>query len=197
MNRKSSLRTGLAALVLAVAAGCSAQYAGPPSVGAGGRSTPSPLATRAVPSPMSEPKPVSFGQKYRFANGLVMSVTGIAHGKLGEFPATDDPKAKKGDPYTVITITLHNDGAKTVECVLNGTVFYGKDQRRAYRFDVHGGVPYPTDATSTPTIAAGETAPPHDMGFLIPVADRGQVRLQVTIDAGLEQTAYFAGSIAD
>jgi hypothetical protein len=189
MNRKSYLRSGLTALVLALLAGCSgAQSAGSPNVGPDGSSAPS-VSAASTPDATAEPRSVSFTERYRLDNGLVMSVTGITHGELGEFPVTDDPNAKKGDPYTVITISLHNGGAKTIDALLNGTVLYGKDQKQAYRHDLG-------DIGSTPTIQPGETAA-CDMGFLIPVADRGQVQLKVTVDIGQHEAAHFAGSIED
>ena len=190
MNRRSCLRSGFTALVLAFVAGCSsAQSAGSPNVGNAGSSSPSASAASA-PVATAEPRPVPFTEKYRFDNGLVMSVTGISHGELGEFPNTDDPNAKKGDPYTVITISLHNGGARTVEALLNGTVLYGKAQKQADRLGLD-------DSGSMPTIQPGETAPPYDMGFLIPLADRGQVQLKVTVDIGENEAAHFAGSITE
>ena len=188
MNSRSYLRSGLTALLLAFLAGCSgAQSAGSSNVGPDGSSAPS-VSAASTPDATAEPRSVSFTEKYRLDNGLVMSVTGITHGELSEFPVTDDPNAKKGDPYTVITISLHNGGAKTVEALLNGTVLYGKDQKQAYRQNLD-------DIGSTPTIQPGETAP-YDMGFLIPVADRGQVQLKVTVDIGEHEAAHFAGSVA-
>ena len=190
MNIRSYLRSGLTALVLAFLAGCSgAQSAGSPNVGPDGSSAPS-VSAASTPVATGVPRSVSFTEKYRLDNGLVISVTGITHGELGEFPETDDPNAKKGDSYTVITISLHNGGAETVEAVLNGTVLYGKDQKQAYRLALD-------DTGSTPTIQPGETAHLYDMGFLIPVADRGQVQLKVTVDIGQHEAAHFAGSIRD
>ena len=190
MHSKSYLRAGLTALLLAFVAGCSsAQSAGSPNVGTAGSGAPSASAAR-TPVATAEPRPIPFTAKYRFDNGLVMSVSGISHGELGEFPDTDDPNAQKGDPYTVITISLHNGGTRTVEALLNGTLLYGKAQKQAYRLALD-------DSGSTPTIQPGETASPYDMGFLIAVADRGQVQLKVTVDIGQHEAAYFAGSITD
>jgi hypothetical protein len=177
-------------LVLAFVAGCgSAQSAGSPNAGTDGSSAPSASAA-STPVATAEPKSVSFKEKYHYADGLVLSVTGISHGVLGEFENTDDPNAKKGDTYTVITISLHNGSAKTVEAVLGGTVLYGKNQKQAYRLSVE-------ETGDTQTIQPGETGRSYDMGFLIPVADRGQVQLEVTVDIGQHEAAHFAGSIAD
>src|SRR4051794_4240493 len=102
MNRGSCLRTWLSALVLAFVAGCSsAQPAGSPDVRTDGSSAPS-VSAATTPVATAAPRSVGFTEKYRLDHGLVMSVAGITHGELDEFPNTDDPNAKKGDPYTVI-----------------------------------------------------------------------------------------------
>lgn len=132
---------------------------------------------------------VSFTKTYRYADGITVAVTGIAHGRLGPLPSTDNPDAKEGDPYTVLSVTVHNLTAKRFETLIQGTMRYGKDRTAAYRLGLD-------DSAGTVALAPGETSHPYDMGFLLPVEARDDVDLELYVDSGRHGPAAFTGSIA-
>ena len=132
-------------------------------------------------------KAVSFSRNYRYPDGTTVAITGIAHGQLGLFPTTDDPNAKEGDPYTVLSVTVHNLTAKSLEVLIAGTLRHGKD-KTADRFWV--------EEDAIRTLAPGETYDSYDMGFLLPVEARDDVDLELYVDAGQHGPAQFTGSIS-
>ena len=72
-------------------------------------------------STVAAPKPVPFTPNYRYPDGLELAITQITHAKLDGFRATDDPNAKPGDPYTIVTVTLRNGSHHEVEAAFVGT----------------------------------------------------------------------------
>jgi hypothetical protein len=118
-----------------------------------------------------------------------VAITGVAHGQLGPFPITDNPEAKEGDPYTVLSVTVHNLTAKSFEVLFQGALRFGNDKGKAYQMGLD-------DAGCVVTLAPGETSYPCDMGFLLPVEARDAVDLEIHIDGGQHGPAAFTGSIA-
>ena len=130
-----------------------------------------------------------FTESHRYADGLAVTVTDIAHGTLDEMPQTDDPLTKLGDPYTVLTVTLHNGAPHTFEVWFIGRVSYGRDRRQAGRFATRA----ISDVHSAQVVAPGETSYPYDLGFLLPTEARGDLVFELTIDRGEHEPAIFAG----
>jgi len=140
-------------------------------------------------SPVSvEQPPVPLTKPFRYPDGLEVEVVGIQHGQLGDFPSTDDPNAKKGDPYTVVTVALRNRSADVIDTVLLGDLRYGPEKTRAYRIAME-------DNGGMQSLEPDQASVPYDMGFLVPVSKRHDVVLEVSIELGSRQPARFAGSL--
>lgn len=159
----------------------------------------SPGANPATSGPAAEPaaatppsvtvETVGFDDAYRYPDGIEVTLTAIAHGELAPFPATEDPDAKEGDPYTVVSASVRNGTAEKFELLVGATLRYGKDRTVAYRLGLD-------DSNGKRILAPGEDSNPYDMGFLVPVADRDDVVLELQIDNGQHPPVVFAGSIA-
>jgi hypothetical protein len=159
------------------------------------RSDSPPVSAEKIANSPSSPvaaqqTPVSLSQPFRYPDGLEVKVTGIQHGQLGVVPETDDPNAKEGDPYTVITVTLRNQGSSVIDAVLMGELRYGPEKTPAFRLGMH-------DDNAIQQLKPGQTSYPYDMGFLVPVDRRDDVNLQVNIDLGPHQPALFAGALPE
>lgn len=191
MNCRSCLGTGLAVLTLVLAAACTHQAASSPPDPSHAASSASPIS--APPTPIATPTPtgraVSFDKQYRYPDGLSVAVVEIAHAELPDFVATEDPNAKKGDPYTIVTVKIHNGSDKEIAPLVVASLFYGTDQKRAARVEFDSYL-------DGPVIEPGGSAPLFDMAYLIPVDERDQVRLEFALNTGEHEAAQFTGSVA-
>jgi hypothetical protein len=138
---------------------------------------------------MVAPKPVPLSPNYRYPDGLELTITQITHAKLDGFRATDDPNAKPGDPYTIVTVTLRNGTHHEVEAAFVGQLRYGPRKLTAHRVNLNDSV------FVVASLSPGERSSPYDMGFLVPADGQRDVILQVTVDLGRHQPATFAGSL--
>jgi hypothetical protein len=176
-------RTLVCAALLAILGACSSPIqSSSPEPTTSGSSSVSPKAADA------SPKAVSFSKSYRYPDGITVAITGVAHGQLGAGQPTNAPDAKEGDPYTVLTVTVHNGTAKSFDALIQGTLRYGNDKTVAYQMGLD-------DIGGVVTLAPGQTSHPYDIGFLLPVEARDNVDLEIPIDAGQHGPAAFTGSI--
>jgi len=161
-------------------------------VGFGNDAAPTEARTSEV-SPSSTtvaaPKPVPLTPNYRYPDGLELTITQITHAKLDGFHATDDPNAKPGDPYTIVTVSLRNGTHHEVEAAFVGQLRYGPRKLTAHRVNLNDNV------GGVASLSPGEMSSPYDMGFLVPADAQRDVILQVTVDLGRHQPATFAGSL--
>jgi hypothetical protein len=161
-------------------------------VGFGNDAAPTEARTSEV-SPSSTtvaaPKPVPLTPNYRYPDGLELTITQITHAKLDGFHATDDPNAKTGDPYTIVTVSLRNGTHHEVEAAFQGQLRYGPRKLPAHRVNLNDSV------FVVASLSPGEKSSLYDMGFLVPADGRRDVILQVIVDLGRHQPATFAGSL--
>lgn len=100
---------------------------------------------------------------------------------------TTDETAKEGDPYTILTVRIHNGSTKELELVPTATLAYGPDRKAA------GEVTLESQPGGMEILQPGEAAS-HDWGFVVPDEFLGDVVFEVAV--GLEHDkAVFAGSI--
>jgi hypothetical protein len=184
MNRGVRARTFVCVALLAILGACSS-----PAQSSSPEPNTSESSSATAKAADASPKAVSFSESYRYPDGITVAIAAVTHGKLEPFPATDDPNAKEGDPWTILSVTVHNATAKSFEMLLQGTMRYGKDKSKAYEMGLD-------DVNSNATLAPGETSYPYDMGFLLPVEARDAVDLEIQIDYGQHGPAVFTGSIA-
>lgn len=88
----------------------------------------------------------------------------------------------------MVSVSVRNITAAKFELIFIATLHYGKDQEVAYRL-------VRDESNGNLILAPGEESNPYDMGFLLPVADRDDVVLELQID-GQHPPVTFAGSIA-
>ena len=139
------------------------------------------------PSPSSSVRTVGFNQTYSFENGLTVKILKIRSAKLGPFQPTDDPNAKEGDPYTIISTRIGNGSPAEVELVITSRVTFGPE------------------ATEAPQVAVDEEfdlinlkpkeAQDYSFGFIIPAEFQDQVAMEMTMTIDPLRTAVFSGSI--
>jgi hypothetical protein len=102
--------------------------------------------------------------------------------------STEDPEAKEGDPYFIMTLTWDNRSKTEIEINPVVTVRIGAEGRLAARV-VDGSVE--RDQLNVP---AGETDQ-YDVAFLIPEVDRSQVVVEITDPVDPSRNVAFSGSI--
>ena len=151
----------------------------------------SPIPGGWAQPPVGSRGPISFRESYTYPDGVVLKVTEASSGLLTEVPYSEDPSAQIGDPYTVITVELHNGSVHTLDAWLIGRVSYGPHRRPASRFATRT----VTDLGSVQLIAPGETAHPYSLGFLIPADAHDDVEFTLSVDPGKHRKAVFAGSL--
>ena len=193
MSCRRSVGAGLAVLTLALATACANQAASSPPEPSQSASSasPTPAQPTPIPTPTATPagRAVSLDKQYRYPDGLSVAVVEIAHATLGDFVSTEDPNAKVGDPFTIVTIEIHNGSDQEIAPLVVASLFYGADQKRAARVEYDSYL-------DGPVIAPGESAPLFDMAYLIPVDERDQVRLEVALNIDDHEPAQFTGSVA-
>lgn len=190
MSCRRSVGAGLAVLTLALATACANQAASSPPEPSQSASS---ASLTAAPTPTATAAPtgrtVSLDKQYRYPDGLSVAVVEIAHATLGDFVSTEDPNAKVGDPFTIVTIEIHNGSDQEIRPMVVASLFYGKDQKRAARVDCEL-------CLDGPFIEPGKSAPLLDMAYLIPIDERDQVRLEVALNIDDHEPAQFTGSVA-
>lgn len=89
----------------------------------------------AAASPSSGPsatvKAVGFDETYRTSDGVAVQTIEIENAKLGPFPKAEDPDAKEGDPYVMLTTKTTNGTKSTLGLVLAAVLKYGPDRTQA------------------------------------------------------------------
>jgi hypothetical protein len=168
-----------AALALLVLSGCSG-----PAV----TTAESPQPPASAPSASTTARPVGFDETYTFPDGVAVKVSKITQAKLGPFPVTEDPSAKKGDPYIITTITLTNNTTAQVELLPLVVMRFGPDSRQAARVDVG-------EYADQLNLERKESAD-YSFGNIVPTEFRTEVMLEVTLSSDPVRTVIFAGSIA-
>ena len=189
MSCRRSVGAGLAVLTLALATACANQAASSPPEPSQSASSASPTPAQPTPIPTPIGRTVSLDKQYRYPDGLSVTVVEIAHATLGDFVSTEDPNAKVGDPFTIVTIEIHNGSDQEIRPMVVASLFYGKDQKRAARVDCEL-------CLDGPFIEPGKSAPLLDMAYLIPIDERDQVRLEVALNIDDHEPAQFTGSVA-
>jgi hypothetical protein len=104
----------------------------------------------------------------------------------------DDANARTGDPSSELTVIVGNGSDHLVRVALTARLRYGPGRTVAGSYVATTGH---ADHATVQYIAPGETSYPYRLGFLLPVAARDDVVLDVGIDNGIHERAIFAGSI--
>ena len=91
----------------------------------------SPSGASSSTAPSAAVKAVGFDETYRTDDGVVVQITEIAESKLGPFPNTDDPDAKEGDPFVLLTTKTTNSTKATLQFVPTAVLRYGPEKTEA------------------------------------------------------------------
>lgn len=135
----------------------------------------------------SQPRTVSFKKPYRHPDGVEIAVTKITMAKLLEGSSVEDPNAKIGDPYTILTVHVKNGSTEKLETSVTATCTYGPDAKPAPEVFVESG------QSGTGTMLPGETGT-YDWGFIVPAESQDQVVLKITVGPR-RASAIFSGAI--
>jgi hypothetical protein len=111
----------------------------------------------------------------------------IKDAKLGPFPNIEDPDAKEGDPYVILTTKTTNGTKSKVELIPAAVLKYGPEKTAAAVVlvdEIDGAVDLkPNEAYD------------YAFGFIIPSKFYDQVVMEVTVTTDPLRTAVFSGSI--
>lgn len=140
-----------------------------------------PPAVSASPLPQA-----ALDKGHRYADGVTLRVSDITESKLEIFPTTEDPEAKEGDPYIILTLTWENRSESEIEIAPIVTVRVGADGRTAAKV-------YAGEDRDQLNIAPGQTDE-YEVACLIPEADRSKVVLEIS-DVDPSRNVVLAGSI--
>ena len=148
-------------------------------------------SSSAAVSPSSGPsatvKAVGFHETYRTPDGVTVKIIEIKDAKLEPFPTTDDPDAKEGDPYVILTTKTTNGTKSKVELIPAAVLKYGPEKTAAAVVlvdEIDGAVDLePNEAYD------------YAFGFIIPSKFYDQVVMEVTVTIDPLRTAVFSGSI--
>ena len=150
-----------------------------------GSESPSGASSSAAPS--AAVKAVGFDETYRTDDGVVVQVTEIDEGKLGAFPTTDDPEAKEGDPFVLLTTKTTNSTKSTLQYVPTAVLRYGPEKAAAAGLFVD-------DLDAAQDVEPNE-AFDYTLGFIIPKESYDQVVMEMTVTLDPLRTVVFSGSI--
>jgi hypothetical protein len=130
---------------------------------------------------------VAFDEPYRTDDGVVVQITEIDESTLGPFQLSDDPDAKGGDPYVLLTTKTTNSTQSTLQYVPTAVLRYGPEKTAAAAVFVED-----LDAAQDvePTEAFDYT-----LGFIIPKESYDQVVMEMTVTIDPLRTVVFSGSI--
>jgi hypothetical protein len=137
-------------------------------------------------------RPAAFTERYAYVDGVEITVVEVNHGKLLASVPVDDPNARTGDPSSELTVIVRNGSDHLVRVALTARLRYGPGRTVAGSYVATTGH---ADHATVQYIAPGDTSYPYRLGFLLPVAARDDVVLDVGIDNGIHERAIFAGSI--
>jgi hypothetical protein len=138
-------------------------------------------------APSAAVKAVGFDETYRTDDGVVVQVTEIDESKLGAFPTTDDPEAKEGDPFVLLTTKTTNSTKSTLQLVPTAVLRYGPEQTVAAGVLV--------DEMDSALDLEPDEAYDYTLGFIIPQASYDQVVMEMTVTLDPLRTVVFSGSI--
>ena len=157
---------------------------------AGNDATSNGASPSAAASPSSGPsatvKAVGFHETYRTPDGVTVKIIEIKDAKLGPFPTTDDPDAKEGDPYVILTTKTTNGTKSELQLTPAAVLKYGPEKTAAAQVVVDE-----MDAAVLEPNKAYDDA----VGFIIPSKFYDQVVMEVTLTIEPLRTAVFSGSI--
>ncbi|GAA2093117.1 hypothetical protein GCM10009841_02550 [Microlunatus panaciterrae] len=146
----------------------------------------------AAASPSSSPsvtvKTVGFDETYRTSDDVSVQISEIKVAKLGLFPTTEDPDAKEGDPYIILTTKTTNGTKSTLGFALAAVLKYGPNRTQAAQVLV---LPEEEPIFYLDPNEAGE----YRFGFIIPSEFYDQAVMKVTVSIDPLRTAVFSGSI--
>ena len=91
----------------------------------------SPSGASPAAAPSATVKAVGFDETYRTDDGVAVQITGVGESKLEPFPTTDDPDAKEGDPFVLITTKTTNSTKSTLQFVPTAVLRYGPERTKA------------------------------------------------------------------
>jgi hypothetical protein len=150
-----------------------------------GSESPSGASSSAAPS--AAVKAVGFDETYRTDDGVVVQITEIDESKLGAFPTTDDPEAKEGDPFVLLTTKTTNSTKSTLQLVPTAVLRYGPEKTVAAGVLV--------DEMDSALDLEPDEAYDYTLGFIIPQASYDQVVMEMTVTLDPLRTVVFSGSI--
>jgi hypothetical protein len=104
----------------------------------------------------------------------------------------DDPNARAGDSSSELTVVIRNGSDHLMRVALTARLRYGPGRTVAGSYVATAGH---ADHATVQYIAPGEPSYPYKLGFMLPVAARHDVVLDLGIDDGMHGRATFAGSI--
>lgn len=133
-------------------------------------------------------KAVRFDETYRTDDGLSVQITEIENRKLGQFPKTEDPDAKEGDPYVWLGIRMKNGTKAKVTIVPSAALKFGPDRTPAAQVAV-------VDELDAVVDLEPNEVKDYYFGFIIPRESYDQVVMELTMTIDPLRTAAFSGSI--
>ena len=150
-----------------------------------GSGSPSGASSSAAPS--AAVTAVGFDEPYRTADGVVVQITEVGESTLGPFPTTDDPDAKEGDPFVLLTTKTTNSTKSTLQFVPTAVLRYGPEKTAAAAVLV--------DEMDSAVDLEPNEAFDYTLGFIIPEESYDQVVMEMTVTLDPLRTVVFSGSI--
>lgn len=127
-----------------------------------------------------ERRPPGFSETYTYTDGLEAQIVDIWVGR------------QLGVPVVEFSVAVRNDSTHTIEAWMTGDLRYGPHRLPALRYLT---VPGPDDSGSVQLVAVGESSDPYLLRFVVPPHSRGDLMLELGIDAGAHDPAVFVGGI--
>jgi len=145
----------------------------------------------AAASPSSGPsatvKAVGFHETYRTPDGVTVKIIEM-DAKPGPFPKTEDPDAKEGDPYVLLTTKTTNGTNSKLTLIPAAVLKYGPEKTAAAQVAVADEIEAVVDLDPN-------EAKEYPYGFIISSKFYDQVVMEVTLTIDPLRTAVFSGSI--
>lgn len=130
-----------------------------------------------------------FGQKFKYADGLEVEVTKVETGKLGAYALVGDKEAKKGAPFTKLSVRVRNGSGETVDSIGSTQMHYGPDGDEADA--VYDGSKVPQEITGKIVKGKSKTGV---YGYVVPKKYRDDVQFEVTVDF-VHEAVVFSGKL--
>ena len=150
-----------------------------------GSGSPSEVPSSAAPS--AAVKAVGFDEAFSTDDGVVVQITEIDESTLGPFPRTDDPDAREGDPFVLLTTKTTNSTKSTLQYVPTAVLWYGPEKTAAAAVLV--------DEMDSAVDLEPNEAFDYTLGFIIPEESYDQVVMEMTVTLDPLRTVVFSGSI--